>query len=182
MHDYKRLTQFLIQLGVENVSHTQKTYMAHLVNLYRLMEAHGADLELCAAGMFHSIYGTEVFQGFKLPVERRQEVRDLIGERAERLAYWNCFMDRSSLDRAVERGKPPYVIRHRETGETVELSERDFNDLCRVHLFDWLEQAPRSRHGWGYRRQAYRRLAERLGGSALTLYDEVFAQEPAATH
>jgi len=34
--------------------------------------------------------------------------------------------------------------------------------LCRVHLFDWLEQVPRSRLGWGYRRAAYRQMAERL--------------------
>jgi hypothetical protein len=51
--------------------------------------------------------------------------------------------------------------------------------LCRVHLFDWLEQVPRSRYGWGYRRSAYRRMAERLGGVALATYDEVFAAEPA---
>ena len=39
----------------------------------------------------------------------------------------------------------------------------DFDDLCRVHLYDWLEQAPRSRFGYGYRREAYRGMAERLG-------------------
>ena len=39
--------------------------------------------------MFHSIYGTERFQGFTLPLERRGEISALIGERAERLAYLN---------------------------------------------------------------------------------------------
>ena len=43
--------------------------------------------------MFHSIYGTEKFQGFTLPLERRAEVRALIGDRAERLAYLNCAKD-----------------------------------------------------------------------------------------
>ena len=55
----------------------------------------------------------------------------------------------------------------------------DFDDLCRVHLYDWLEQVPRSRSGWGLRREAYRRMAERLGGVALEAYDRVFAREPA---
>ena len=45
------------------------------------------------------------------------------------------------------------------------------------HLFDWLEQVPRSRFGWGYRRDAYRRMAERLGPSALEAYGRVFARE-----
>ena len=33
--------------------------------------------------MFHSIYGTEKFQGFTFPLERRDEVRTLIGDRAD---------------------------------------------------------------------------------------------------
>lgn len=44
------------------------------------------------------------------------------------------------------------------------------------------------RHGWlvegeawGYRRRAYRRMAEMLGGPALASYDEVFGREPAST-
>lgn len=44
------------------------------------------------------------------------------------------------------------------------------------------------RHGWfkagdawGYRRRAYRRMAELLQGPALAAYDEVFACEPAHT-
>ncbi len=47
-----------------------------------------------------------------------------------------------------------------------------------MHLYDWLEQVPRSRYGWGLRREAYRGMAERLGGAALAAYDRVFAREP----
>ena len=48
----------------------------------------------------------------------------------------------------------------RITSEEVQLSQHDFDDLCRVHLVDWLEQVPRSQE-WDYRRAAYRRMAER---------------------
>src|SRR3954453_13323883 len=126
--------------------------------------------------MLRSIYGTERFQGFTLPLERSGEVRALIGDRAERLAYLNCAMDRASFDRALDQSVEPYRIRDRITGDEVRLSQPDFDDLCRVHLFDWLEQAPRSRE-WGYRRAAYRRMAERLGGPAVEQYDRVFASE-----
>lgn len=176
--DFKRLTDFLVRLGIEQIGHTGKSYLAHLIGVYRIMEAQGCAEEVCRAGMFHSIYGTQLFQGFTLPLERRPEVAALIGERAERLAYLNCVMDRATLDRALATDGP-YRITERPTGKVVELSREDFDDLCRVHLYDWLEQAPRSEYGWGYRREAYRRMAERLGESALAAYDHVFAQEAA---
>jgi hypothetical protein len=176
--DYKRLTSFLVGLGIDEVPHSNKSYLGHLIALYRLMESVGCDAELCRAGMFHSIYGTAQFQGFKLELDRRAEVRALIGERAERLAYLNCAMDRPAFDQAVAAGGSTRY-RDRITGEEIELSRADFDDLCRVHLYDWLEQVPRSRFGWGHRRAEYRRMAERLGGAAVETYDRVFAQEKA---
>jgi hypothetical protein len=176
---FRRLTDFLVGLGVGEVGHSGKTYLAHLANVHRLMEEQGCDADLCRAGLFHSIYGTEQFQGFKLPLERRPELRTLIGDRAERLAYLNCAIDRASLDRELERGTGPYCIRDRLTNEPVQLSPSEFDDLCRVHLYDWLEQAPRSRLGWGYRRRPYRLMAERLGSTAQQAYQRVFQHEPA---
>jgi hypothetical protein len=173
----KELTDFLVNLGIEKVPHTGKSYLAHLIAVHRFMREQGCDDELCRAGMFHSIYGTEAFQGFKLPLESRAEVRRLIGARAERLAYLNCAMDRASLDRALDQ-EGPYRIKDRISGEEHLLSREDFDDLCRVHLYDWLEQVPRSRYGWGYRREAYRRMAERLGARAVETHERVFAQEP----
>jgi hypothetical protein len=172
---FKRLTDFLVRLGVEEVNHTGKSFLAHLIGVYRLMESRGCSEEACRAGMFHSIYGTQRFQGFALPLDRRPEVRDLIGERAERLAYVNCAMDRATFDKALEQADGPYRITDRLTGEEIELSREDFGDLCRVHLYDWLEQVPRSRQ-WDYRRAAYQRLAERLGSVAEEAHDRVFAQ------
>ena len=177
---WKRLTDFLVGEGIEQIPHSGKSYLAHLVNLYRLMETQGCNTELCRAGMFHSIYGTEKFQGFTLPLERRDEVRALIGERAERLAYLNCAMARASFDRAVARGAGPYRFRDRLTGAEVELTRQDFDDLCRIHLYDWVEQVGRSQN-WDYRRAGYRRLAERLGGVARESYDRVLAAEAAGT-
>jgi hypothetical protein len=175
----KPLTNFLIELGIEQVPHSGKTYLAHLVNVHRLMETQGCAEEVCRAGMFHSIYGTAAFQGFMLPLEARAKVRGLIGAEAERLAYLNCAMDRPSFDRALEQSDETYRFTDRLTGEEISLTRTDFDDLCRVHLYDWLEQAPRSRLGWDYRRAAYRRLAERLGAGAVALYDQVFAREAA---
>ena len=173
--DYKRLTEFLVGMGVEGVPHTDKSYLAHLIAVYRLLESQGYSPDVCRAGMFHSIYGTEKFQGYTLPLERRDEIRALIGERAERLAYLNCAMDRASFDRALGQGEEPYRVRDRISGEEHLLSRADFDDLCRIHLFDWLEQVPRSRE-WDYRRAAYRNMAARLGAPAEEAYQRVFAR------
>jgi uncharacterized protein DUF6817 len=175
---FKQLTDFLSGLGIEQIAHTQKNYLAHLISVYRLMQTSGCEEELCVAGLFHSIYGTEKFQGFKLPLSRRGELAELIGSRAERLAYWNCVMDRSSLDELLGQTDEPFLLRNRDSGESMSLTRREFDDLCCVHLLDWLEQAPRSRFGWDYRRQAYRQMAERIGGRALAAYDQVFARAP----
>ena len=175
---FKQLTDFLVGLGIEQVGHTAKSYLAHLIGVYRDMESEGCTEEVCRAGMFHSIYGTEKFQRFALPLARRSEVRTLIGDRAERLAYINCAMDRASFDRALEHPAGPYRILDRLNGEEIAMPTEDFDDLCRVHLYDWLEQVPRSKE-WGYRREAYRRMATRLGGAALRAYERVFAAEKA---
>ena len=177
--DFKRMTDFLVGMGIEQVPHTQKSYLAHLIAVYRDLASHGCPEDVCRAGMFHSIYGTEKFQGFTLPLARRAHVRDLIGERAERLAYLNCAMDRASFDRALDLANEPYPILDRITGEEINLTRQDFDDLCRVHLIDWLEQVPRSQE-WDYRRAGYRKMAERLGGSAQESYDRVFRREEVA--
>jgi hypothetical protein len=175
-HAFKEFTEFFRQLGADDVSHTDKTYLAHVIGVYQDVKAAEGDEELARAGMFHSVYGTELFQRFSVPLDRRGEVLGLIGDRAEHLAYLNCAMDRASFDRALEQGRGPYRFTDRLTGQAVELSERDFDDLGRIHLYDWLEQVPRSRK-WDYRRAAYRRLAERLGGAARAAYERVFALE-----
>jgi hypothetical protein len=175
-NDFKRMTDFLVGMGVAEIPHTHKSYLGHLIAVCRYLESQGFAQDVCLAGMFHSIYGTELFQGFKLPLERRGEVRDLIGERAERIAYLNCAMDRASFDRAVEQDTEPYRIVDRITGEEVAVTRDDFDGLCQVHLFDFLEQVPRSKK-WDYRRAGYRGIASRLGEAALKEYDRVFAGE-----
>ena len=114
--DFKKMTDFLVGMGIEQVPHTHKSYLAHLIAVYRDLETQGCPEDVCRAGMFHSIYGTEKFQGFTLPLERRGEVRALIGDRAERLAYLNCAMDRASFDRCLDQKVEPYRIIDRITG------------------------------------------------------------------
>ena len=131
---YKDCTNFLVDLGLEQIGHTEKTYLGHLIAVQSDLKQWGCSEEVCYGGMFHSIYGTQKFQGFALPLERRGELRDMIGERAERLAYLNCAMYRPSFDvlaqqQLPEGGSDALVMTDRITNELVELSREDFDDL-----------------------------------------------------
>ena len=57
--NYKQMTQFLVDMGIEKIPHTHKTYLGHLIAVHRLMESEGCKEDACRAGMFHSVYGTE---------------------------------------------------------------------------------------------------------------------------
>jgi len=173
---YKAMTQFLRDLGTESVPHTGTVFLAHLVGVYNDLKAWDATTDVCRAGMFHSIYGTEMFQEFALPLEKRAEVRELIGDHAEFVAWVNCVMDRSTFDDQL-RTSPPYSIRNRETGEWIEMNQQQFTDLCIVHLCDWLEQLPRLQK-WDLHRDRYRFIAETLGGIALSSFERAYANEP----
>lgn len=177
--NYRSMVDFLRGLGTEDVPHSgHKGFLAHLVSVYNDLESWGCDRDVCRAGLFHSIYGTELFRRWSLPLDRRDDVRALIGERAEWIAFVNCLMDRSSFDALLE-SEGPYRLRNRETGEPIELAREDYDDLVRLHLCDWLEQVPRSER-WDYRRESYRRMAARLGGVAQESFDRVFALAPSA--
>ena len=172
----KDLSKFYISIGADNIRHTKKTLLAHAIGVYKGLKDQGFPTDVCHSGLFHSIYGTELFQRFKLPVARRADLRSLIGEYAENLVFTNCFISRASLDAQMQQAKGPYTLVHRETSEKISLNQGEFDDLVAVHLFDHLEQVSRSQQ-WDYRRSEYAVMAKRLGGTALKTYREVFAGE-----
>ncbi|MGY8824122.1 MAG: DUF6817 domain-containing protein [Candidatus Latescibacterota bacterium] len=174
---FRELTDFFKEVGAADVSHTNKSYLAHCIGVHNDMKKWDCDEEMCRAGLYHSIYGTELFQDFALPVARRGEVRALIGERAEYLVYVNCAMVRDSFDSLFAQREAPYVIGDRLTGQDIEMTQRDFDDLVLMHLCDWLEQVARWEN-WDYRRAAFEGMARRLGGIAETRWREIISQAP----
>ena len=175
---YREMVQFLTDLGTESIGHSgDKKYLAHLVSVFNDVRSWGGSQYLARSGMFHSIYGTQLFQGFTLPVERRDELQGLIGEDAEWIAFLNCFVKRELFDQAIIAGCTDYVVHNRETGEQYQLTKQNWKDLIFLHLCDWLEQIERL-HWWDYRREAWIAMADYLGGVAKEKYLEVMAREP----
>lgn len=103
-----RAHDFLAQHGTKQTPHGSRlgdlahgSFDDHLKGTMAKLEAFGFAEPVCLAGLFHSIYGTEGFQGLVLPLAQRAEVAGLVGDRAEQCAFFNCVMDRDSLDQLV---------------------------------------------------------------------------------
>ena len=91
----------------------EESFDDHLVGVQSVLRAWGAPEHITDAALFHSIYGTEGFQGFSLPLSQRKDIADLIGARAERLAWIFCMVDRLSVDDTVLDASKPLVFRAR---------------------------------------------------------------------
>lgn len=100
-HD-KSLLKFLSDAIPEALQHTgMSSFDEHLRGVQAILRKWEAPQHLCDAGLFHSIYGTEGFQGYKLSVLKRPSIRLLIGPASERLVWIFCMVDRYSVDQTV---------------------------------------------------------------------------------
>lgn len=152
----KNLHTFLATSIPEALEHTgTATFDEHLKGVSAVLRNWGANEDLVYAGMFHSIYGTEGFQGFSLSYRRRRDVEKLIGKRAERLAFIFCVADRMTVDDLVARHydrlsggdqsiqQLSFSINARYELGRFEINfptEHDWLDFVELTLADWLEQ------------------------------------------
>jgi hypothetical protein len=155
----------------------------HLKGVQAVLRYWGAPTYLTNAGLFHSIYGTEGFQGFALPLQERAAIQGLIGPMAENLSFWFCMVDRSTLDQTVFDWEGPvqnpaqkFHLRARpELGRfDLILSKDEWLDFIELTLADWLEQVEgassklsdlflwKTGEAYAYRRLAYGKMSEIL--------------------
>ena len=82
---------FLKQLGSDKFKHRNQSLLEHLIGVRDILKKWGASEYVQDGGLFHSVYGTTYFK--PQMTTDRDAVRYLIGEKAEELAYWFCFLD-----------------------------------------------------------------------------------------
>ena len=168
----------------------EEAFDHHLVGVQSVLRSWQAPKHLCDAALFHSVYGTEGFQGFKLPLSHRAELVELIGADAEKLAWIFCMVDRASVDETVfdavqyvdgraNASLPMFAPRFRARVELgafqISLtSTAEWLDFITLSLADWLEQvegAARAENppvlwgkgeAWAYRRDGYAAMAALL--------------------
>ena len=82
---------FLKQLGSDKFKHRNQSLLEHLIGVRDILKKWEAPEYVQDGGLFHSVYGTTYFK--PQMTTDRDAVRYLIGEKAEELAYWFCFLD-----------------------------------------------------------------------------------------
>jgi hypothetical protein len=141
--------EWLRERGADAIEHVGGTLYAHLCRVHDRMAAHGLALDVRLAGLTHAAYGTDGFPVALLDIAERRRLREVVGERAERLVYLYGGCDRGRTWRALA---VTGAIRCRFTGtcESPPPDElRAFVDLSIVNELDVAEHDPAiaARHG-----------------------------------
>jgi SM-20-related protein len=85
MNKYIRCINYLISKKTQNIPHNNKSLFKHLVNVYDKLRSWKCNEDICFAGLFHSIYGNNIFT---TEVEKdRDIIKKLIGDTSENLVY-----------------------------------------------------------------------------------------------
>jgi len=102
---YRTCIQFFYDNKLDKIKHSNSTFFNHLVGTYNILRTWQQSEDLCLAGLFHSIYGTEFFKHDI--VFQRETIKKLIGEKAENIAYQFCNIPRSSI---IDSGVKDLII------------------------------------------------------------------------
>ncbi|KAK1747422.1 hypothetical protein QTG54_001385 [Skeletonema marinoi] len=180
------LHSYITQSVPAVLDHTgSEAFDAHLRGVQAILRYWGAPPHLYNAGLFHSIYGTEGFQGFSIPLSDRDAIRNLIGDEAEKLCWIFCMVDRSTVDETVFNWKLEDVKAGEATNYTflarpelgrfeIHVNKNEWIDFIELTLSDWLEQVQgaaettsdlfywKAGEAYAYRRTAYAKMAEIL--------------------
>jgi hypothetical protein len=111
------------------------------VGTCRLLEDWGNPPEVCVAGLFHSIYGTQAYRNSSADLGERERIRKAIGDRAEELAYLFCVTDRKGFFEQLD-ARPPVLVSWADKRD-VEVSPETLRDLVEIDAANFLEQMPR---------------------------------------
>jgi hypothetical protein len=159
---------FLHRHNVAAMGHTNQTLLDHLTAVRDMLAAWGNPPDILAAGLFHSVYGTESFRQVALPPALRPAVVEVIGETAEGLAYTFGAMEKATFDAAVSRGVD-FWVGDRHTGGRILLPESQWRGLCEVVVANWLEQRPRvAPEKKNLKTEMFRRIRQWISPSAST--------------
>jgi hypothetical protein len=88
---------YLLARGADKTAHSGHTLWQHLAGVHDILQNSKFPDYVCAAGLFHSVYGTQIFKKVTVDKSRRAEVKALIGEKAESLALAFCELPRPKL-------------------------------------------------------------------------------------
>jgi len=131
--------ELLQRYHADATEHSGRHLIDHLLGTFRLLESWGNAPEICRAGLFHSIYGTNIFTVKSAGFDQRPAIRDAIGAAAERLAFLFCTTERpvAFLRAAIEKN---YALADIVHGGSSAVDPAELNALIEIEVANFLEQ------------------------------------------
>ena len=122
---------FLKQLGSDKFKHRNQSLLEHLIGVRDILKKWEAPEYVQDGGLFHSVYGTTYFK--PQMTTDRDAVRYLIGEKAEELAYWFCFLDSPRSQRIS-------ILENEQLKKDLLLIDKANNeDMANTSMMSWEE-------------------------------------------
>jgi hypothetical protein len=162
-----RICAFLrAQGGAEHAHAGERSLLDHLVGTYDIVRRWGQPSWLQYAALLHSVYGTDVHRQQLLTSSRRDDVAELAGARAERLAYLFCVTPRRLLFAGTHRWASNLPGLFGQAEEAAEgqpgVTREELDALVLLHMANIAEQARAADGSPGAWLVALRDLAELL--------------------
>jgi hypothetical protein len=134
--EFRRLVTFLREAGADRISHSKRSLLDHLSGTYAILKRWGCDVDVCKAGLLHSVFGTASFSHTLIPKVHADVIGDLIGERALQIVRRFGRLNEFSLP-LLDSGSEML-----QAGEQVELEDIDVRPLVSLIWANTLEQMP----------------------------------------
>lgn len=139
---------FLQEKGASEFPHGHgRSLYEHLLGTRAILRRWAQPEWVCNAGALHSIYGTDVYRQQLVSIDCRLEVQNLIGPKAERLAYLLGTVSRSDLFRqldfvsCVPAEGLEILCRGQATESSEHLGSEDIGVLLVLYMANEIEQA-----------------------------------------
>lgn len=177
-----RQLEFLRAHGAQETAHSRGTLLEHLSGTRALLARWGNDADTCAAGLFHSVYGTYVFSHAIVDRDERESVRALIGEGAERLAWIFCTVDRRGFFARGPAGGATLAGADGREPSTVDRAT--LARLVEIEVADTVEQLPRRKprrqREYEWYREAFESNLDLLSAGAVAGFRRAFDEARAS--
>jgi hypothetical protein len=141
MKTSEHLFDALQSLLVPGFDASKHESIAHCKATFELLKSWNNDANVCAAGLFQSVY-TYAFTCHEPNRDNRQRVQGLIGIDAERLVYLYTVLDRRLLVDSLACRRPPQ-LRDAYLHQDLEITSVEQASLMEIHwasLFETLGQ------------------------------------------
>ena len=136
---------FRLLSETRRMQHSGRSFFDHLYGVYRLLVLWRCDRTTCLAGLFHSAYGTEIYQEQLLGSEDRERLAAQIGKDAERVVFAFCAATRASISNTpFERPDISSALEAADGGGRFDVSGEDLLRLRAIEIANRFEQAFRT--------------------------------------